>query len=182
MKKIHVGISSVSLMVLSAILVIGFIPGEAAAKTASPISVTYSAPDKISVGKEIQISIVIKAPSGTKQLSLKLSPEEGLAIKTPAGGVVNFGDQPDGASLTQTVTVTASKEGRLFLNVLASGVVSGKETSDAISVPLDIGDVKQPVMKQGKEVTDSAGRKLSVMPAGEPKNSCGSTKVDLEQK
>jgi len=154
-----------------ALLVFGLTSADVAAKTTSPISVTFTAPEKNDVGRDISISITINAPSGTNDLSLKVTPETGLALKTPSDGIVGFGDKPEGGSVTETVIVTASMEGRLYLNVFATGTVNGKKSTNIVSIPLNVGEGKQqPLMlKQGRDVTDSEGNRLTILPAEEPK-------------
>jgi len=154
-----------------ALLVLGFASADAAAKTTSPISITFNAPDKNDAGKDISISITINVPSGTKELSLKVTPETGLEVKTPSDGIAVYGDKPEGGTVTETVVVTASMEGRLYLDAFASGVVNGKKSTNIVSIPLNVGEGKQkPMMlKQGRDVTDSEGNKLTILPAEEPK-------------
>ena len=154
-----------------AILALGFISSDAAAKTTSPISITFTAPEKNDVGKDISISITINTPSGTKDLSLKVTPEKGLSLKTPSDGVVVYGDKPEGGSVTETVVVTATMEGRLYLDVFATGTVNGKKSTGIISIPLNVGEGEQKplLLKQGRDVTDSEGNRLTILPAEEPK-------------
>ena len=102
-------------------------------------------------------------------LTLKLTAGEGLSMTT-GEFIKNYGDQLRKAVISETVAVTPSTDGVLYLNIFLSGTFNGKQMTRAGAVPIKVGSATQKMLKKsGQAATDSKGQKIIIMPAEEKK-------------
>ena len=138
-------------------------------KTTAPLSIFYTVPPRNAVGDKVRIAVTVKALSDVKGLTLKLAPGEGLSME---GGTFmkNYGDQPRNTEFTETVAVTPSVDGILYLNIFASGTFNGRKMTRTGAVPVQVGaNARKMLKKSGQAATDDKGQKIIIMPAEEKK-------------
>ncbi len=136
-------------------------------KTSAPISVSYSVPATNAINDKVKVIITVKPLSDVGGLTLKLTAGEGLAMPTEEFNK-NYGDQLRNAVFSETVTVTPSTDGILYLNVFVSGTFNGKQMTRSGAVPIKVGAATQKMLKKsGQAATDSKGQKIIIMPAEE---------------
>lgn len=138
-------------------------------KTSAPLSISYSVPAVNAVNDKVQVVITIKPVPDVAGLTLKISAGEGLSL--PDGDTQkNYGDQLRNTMITETVVVTPSTDGVLYLNVFVTGRFNGKQMTRAGAVPIKVGlDNKKMLKKSGPSTTDAKGQKITIMPAEEKK-------------
>ncbi len=139
-------------------------------KPAAPISISFSAPERVKVNEDVVIVVNLKTLSSARGLKIKFTTDAGLEMKTGVGGVYEAGydSAPKDTTFTETVVVVPRSEGMLYLNVFAAGTFGNRKMGHVASIPLMVGlNPLKTMKKPGQSSTDEKGRKLIIMPAEE---------------
>ncbi len=148
---------------------VSYLNGEVPAshKISAPVAIAYSVPKKVALGEDLLVTVTLTANADVENLTLTVSAGEGLTL--PGGRYdVNFGSQQSGHTVTEEILISSNREGRLYLNLLVSGLFSGREMARAGAVPVQVGEsVSQALKTTGAVAVDSDGKRLMVSPAQE---------------
>lgn len=140
-------------------------------KPSAPVAISYSIPEKNSIGDSIPVSITIQILSDVDNLTLEVIAEEGLRLPSPGPYEWSYGSRPRNATVSETVIVIPSQKGRQYLNIFVAGVFNGKQMGHSLSIPMNVGTTGEKTLKKSNWVTtDSKGQKIVIMPAEEKAN------------
>ncbi len=140
-------------------------------KPSAPIRMDYELLAKPRVGEALPIKLNIQSQGREKQaVKAKLaypkqlrssSGSSKLTFKSAAKGVAS--------EAAQQVIITPAAEGLYYVNIHASTEINGRTQHKAFVIPIEVGTVnwQEQLRPQGELQTDSAGKKLIVLPAKE---------------
>lgn len=138
-------------------------------KPTAPISISYTVPEKATVGENVTVKVEFRTLSDADGLKIELTAGEGLKL---ASGryKVDYGIQPRNSTFSETLTVVPQTEGILYLNVFVTGIFGGNTMVRTSAVPVNVGtNMHKMLKKPGKVTTDSKGQKIIILPAEEEK-------------
>ncbi len=139
-------------------------------KPTAPISISFSAPERIKIDENAVVVVNIKTLSSASGLKIKITADAGLEMKTGMHGVyeVEYAGAPKDRTFTETVVVVARSEGILYLNVFATGTFGNRQMGHVASIPLRVGSNPLKLMKKsGQPSTDEKGQNIIILPAEE---------------
>ncbi len=135
-------------------------------KTAAPISISYELASKADIGRETPVTIICKTLSDVDDLKLWITAGKGIDIVQDIEA--EYGVQSASFDFSEEVRVIPKQEGILYLNVFVSGTFGNSKMVRSSAVPINVGNIPQNQLKtSGKIKTESTGRKIISMPAGE---------------
>lgn len=134
-------------------------------KTTAPIDVSYTVPESLAIGANVNVVVTITALDDVADLGIRITAGDGLTLN--AGELVkNYGAQNRGAVFSETITAMPKVGGILYLNVFVGGSFHGKNMVRASAVPLSVGGAPEKMMKKSGAVErDSSGRNIVILPA-----------------
>lgn len=131
-----------------------------------PVDVKYRLLDTPRVGQPLGLELTLVSSVATGGMSYTLQAENGLALDR-ARLTESFAGKPAMSPQTTTVLITPQSEGRFYLRVLASIVVSGQSQSRTITIPIQVGAGTRQLETMGEIKTDAEGNPVVSLPAKE---------------
>lgn len=139
-------------------------------KRSAPIEIAYTAPESASIGESVGVVVTSTTLADVTDLGLSLTAGEGLSLST-GSFERSYGAQSRGAAFSETLTVTPSTNGLLYLNVFAYASSNGRKLVNASAVPISVGAFPEKMLKRsGASELDASGRSIIIMPAEEGNN------------
>jgi len=138
-------------------------------KPTAPISISYTVPEKTTVGENVTVIVEFRTLSDAEGLRIEFTAGEGLKL-TSGRYKVDYGIRPGNSTFSETVTVVPQTEGILYLNVFVTGIFGGNTMVRTGAVPVNVGATTHKMLKKpGNVTTDSKGQKIMILPAEEKK-------------
>ena len=138
-------------------------------KPTAPISISYTVPEKTTVGENVTVIVEFRTLSDAEGLRIEFTAGEGLKL-TSGRYKVDYGIRPGNSTFSETVTVVPQTEGILYLNVFVTGIFGGNTMVRTGAVPVNVGATTHKMLKKpGNVTTDSKGQKIIILPAEEEK-------------
>ena len=101
---------------------------------------------------------------------MEITADSGLDMSFGTTYARDYGSLLRNAAVSESFTVVSKTDGRLYLNVFATGVFGGRAMTQVISIPVNIGTAtnKQQTSDKSIQRTDSVTKQnIIVMPAEE---------------
>jgi hypothetical protein len=145
---------------------------EAAAMTAKPqgpVIIDYRIIGAPIVGQPLGIDVEVRSLLGPQQITLSYRINDATAMEFSASqpAQVTIAPSTSDTPSLQQVRLVPLREGRLFLNVVASVVVDGSTMSTAIAIPIQVGAAARQIEENGTLATDESGAAIRSLPAAE---------------
>jgi hypothetical protein len=139
------------------------------AKPQGPVIIDYRIIGAPIVGQPLGIDIEVRSLLGPQQITLSYRINDSTAMEFSAAQPAQVTIAPSSAATPslQQVRLVPLREGRLFLNVVASVEVDGSTMSTAMAIPIQVGAAARQIEENGTLGTDESGAAIRSLPATE---------------
>ena len=136
-------------------------------KPQGPVRFNYRVIGTPVVGQPVTIDLVVESNVGNAPVRLVYSSNDSTAMSFPdtQAEMASIAFVDDDLTSSQQVTVIPAREGRLFLNVVATLETETGSMQTAKSIPIQVGAAPRDLTPTVPTTTDEDGNQLREMPA-----------------